>query len=99
MDTDVTLRRVALCLGALPAGEWPEQDHAGSWTVTDYLLASLIDEVRQLTWLTAKANGAKQLERPAPMYRPGTSKAKPQPKKQSWGDFARQLASIAKRNG
>jgi hypothetical protein len=100
LDPAVTPRRIANALAALPAGCWPEPDHPGSWSITDHLLATLIDEVRQLTWLTARVGGSKNAPRPEPIARPGAKAAAQVTKpRQSWGDFARQLVGIAKRNG
>lgn len=92
MDENVSLRRVAVALNALPMGSWPETDHGASWTVTDYLLCNVIDEIRTLTWLMARVNGAKRAKRPEPVYRPGTRKpAVESTGRRSWIDFARAL--------
>jgi len=50
---------------------WPDPDHPASWSVTDYLLATVIDCVRENTYVTALAAGAKHVEKPKPSYRPG----------------------------
>jgi hypothetical protein len=99
LDDSVSLRRVALALSALPPGTWPDSDHVASWSITEHLLAVLIDEVRQLTWLTARAAGAKHVARPEPMQRPGArrrSKASDSAGdgKVSWSDFTRSMMAL-----
>jgi hypothetical protein len=82
-----------LALENLPAGFWPETEHAGSWTVEAYLLANVIDAIRELTYVTAKVNGAKQARKPEPVWRPG------QPIKSNgktaWTDFGKALSLAA----
>lgn len=94
LDPQVSLRRVALALRGLPMGAWPDPDHAASWSITDHLLATLVDEVRQLTWITASVNSKHKIKRPAPLERPGGGLAKPK-RKGSWADFTRRLSKGA----
>jgi len=85
LDEHVSLRRVAVALRGLPMGAWPDPDHPASWSVTDHLLANLVDSVRELTWITAQANSKHKVKRPDPVFRPGQR----QPRRQSWSDLAR----------
>jgi len=70
-------------LNRLPPGCWPDPDHPASWSVTDHLLATLVDSVRELTWITASANSKHKIKRPDPVFRPGDR----QPRKQAWRDL------------
>jgi len=91
MDPSVSLRRVDLALRGLPMGVWPDAESPASWHVSDYLLANLIDAVRELTWVVARTNGAKA-KKPDPVYRPGSRRpGKPAQKRGSWAEFARSL--------
>jgi hypothetical protein len=68
-------------------GVWPEANHAASWTAEAYLLANVLDAVRELTWVLIKVNADKNasVKRPEPTYRPGARSAmKP---KTRWGDL------------
>ena len=94
-DPATTPRRLALALQYLPAGCWPDPEHPASWTVEAYLLAGLVDAVRELTYLTAKVNGVKQAKRPEPVWRPGAKAPKAQGGKVAWGDFGRALGQTA----
>jgi hypothetical protein len=68
LDPAVTPRRIAVLIDRVPpharrGGEW--------WSVEAELLALLVDHVANLTWITARAAGAKNVPRPRPMARPG----------------------------
>jgi len=43
-----------------------------AWSITETLLAVLIDEVRMSNWLYASAHSDKTIPRPEPVRRPGT---------------------------
>ena len=45
----------------------------GSWSSVEGLLATLIDEVRQQTWVYIQSHTERKIPRPAPMRRPGLS--------------------------
>lgn len=93
LDPAVSLRRVKVLGERLPAGAWPNPDHALSWAPEAYLLAQLIDEVSALTYLMARAYGGKP-RRPKPFPRPGkTGKdRRPAPKpRTSWSSLAGKL--------
>lgn len=75
----------------LPMGAWPEQEHAASWSVTDYLLANLIDAVRENTWITARVAGGKNIPKPDPHWRPGDGPSTRRGRKIKWTDLARAL--------
>lgn len=72
-DPNVSLRKIDVALKHLPPGYWPDPQHPASWTMTDYLLAQVIDEVRQLAWITAQVNSKRKVERPKPVWRPQTT--------------------------
>jgi hypothetical protein len=46
------------------------------WSNVEGLLAALIDEVRQLSWMYASANSGKSLPKPEPVKRPGISQTR-----------------------
>lgn len=63
----VSTRRVHVLLERLP----PHARRGGErWSVEAELLASLIDNVAMLTWVTMRANGAKNVAKPKPVTRP-----------------------------
>lgn len=67
LDPGVSLRRVHVLLRRLP----PHYRRGGQqWSTESELLAYLIDHVANLTWVTLKANGAKNAPRPKPVPRP-----------------------------
>lgn len=64
---------------SIPEDELPE--HHGDaekapWSSTDSLIATLIDEIRYLSWLYAQAHSKNKLPRPQPMARPGVKASK-----------------------
>lgn len=69
-------------------GVWPDPEHAASWSTTDYLLAGLIDAVRENTYVTALAAGAKHVRKPEPCYRPGKKAGRGAGTKMAWKDLA-----------
>lgn len=53
---------------------------AAQWSVTDYLLASVVDQLAEANWMFATVNrdeDAEPLEYPKPVPRPGTSDRTP----------------------
>jgi hypothetical protein len=46
----------------------------GKWSSLEILLASLIDEMRQNSWLYVQAHSDKSVPRPSPVPRPGLAK-------------------------
>lgn len=73
----VSPRRLAVLLDHLP----PSARRPGQqWSTEAELLAVVIDHLAQLTWVTAKAAGAKNLARPTPVRRPGDRYAAPPPR-------------------
>jgi hypothetical protein len=71
------------------------------------LLAGLIDQVAELTWVTLRVNGSKNAARPKPVPRPDRRPQRPAPPRGqlengqpppvqagTWMDAARQLAAI-----
>jgi hypothetical protein len=66
-DPRTSLRRVHVLLDRLP----PDARRGGEhWSIESELLAVLIDSVAQLTWITMRANGAKNARKPKPIPRP-----------------------------
>lgn len=80
------LPRVARLVKKLPPGAFPYSDTRAAWSMESHLLASLIEQVEWLAWLTAAVNSKKKPKKPKPFPRPG-DKAKKQ-KKVSWADAA-----------
>jgi hypothetical protein len=101
MDQGVSLRRVGVALEALPMGAWPDRDHSASWSTTDHLLASVLDAIRELTWVVAASMSGKKGERPKPITRPGDRRpaVKPHGDKTDWGAFAQMLRSMGASDG
>jgi hypothetical protein len=67
LDPRVTLRRVWVLLHRLP----PSVRRPGeAWSTEAELLATVIDHLAYLTWVTLKAAGAQSAQRPRPMQRP-----------------------------
>lgn len=103
LDPAVSTRRVAVLLDRLPPYARRYGEH---WSTEAELLAVLVDAVQELTWVTLKAAGAKNVNRPRPIPRPGSaarravapSAAPPSAdgaaRSPSWHDAARQLAAI-----
>jgi len=48
-----------------------------SWSSVESLLALLIDEVRNLTWVQVQSRSDSKVPRPEPVRRPGASRRKP----------------------
>lgn len=86
----MSARKALLLLTALPAesafisaiapsldatvGDGPER----LWSTTDQLLASVLDAVREMSWILASVNSKGKVRRPEPLPRPGP---KPDPTK------------------
>lgn len=103
LDPRVSLRRVHVLLDNLP----PQARRPGEqWSTEAELLALLVDHIANLTWVTLKAAGAKNVSRPQPLRRPPPSRAVPRPAAQpddaepgqvkaaTWGQAAQALAAI-----
>lgn len=69
LDPTVTLRRIWVLARRLPAGSWPDQHSALSWSVEAHLLAGVLDALAALTFVTIKAYGGKP-PKPKPFPRP-----------------------------
>jgi hypothetical protein len=67
LDPEVSTRRVHVLLERLPPAARRGGEH---WSTEAELLASLIDHVAQLTYVTLKAAGAKTVTKPTPVKRP-----------------------------
>lgn len=87
LDPATTLRRVKTLTERLPAGSWPDVEHAMSWSTESYLLAQLVDEVAALTWVTARVYGGKSAA-PKPFPRPAPPRRAP---RSTWADVAAEL--------
>lgn len=93
LDPGVSTRRVWVLLERLP----PQARRGGEqWSVEAELLAGLIDQVANLTWITLQAHGAKGVTRPQPVPRPPGRRAaaEAQADRGGWGDVLRQLSGI-----
>jgi hypothetical protein len=86
-----TLRRVHVLLTRLPSGSWHKGNGPGSWSTESYLLASVIDAVNQMVWVTVAANSKKAPKPPKPIPRPG---AQEKEKKSSWSDLQTALTGM-----
>lgn len=73
-EPGLPLGRFAALLERLP----PWARNGGQpWSTESELLAGLIDSVAQLTWVTLRAHGAKNVARPKPIPRPGQRRPRP----------------------
>jgi hypothetical protein len=69
LDPAVSTRRVGVLVDRLP----PYARNTGEqWSTEAELLAVLVDHVANLTWVTLRAHGAKNVARPRPVPRPGS---------------------------
>lgn len=57
-----------------------ESDDAVGWDTNSYLLASVVDAVRENTYVTAQVNSKKKLKPPEPLKVPGAGARKPEKK-------------------
>lgn len=76
LDPSVTLRRVWVLVNRLPPGAWADHEHDASWSIEAHLLASAIDALNQLTWVTVATNSKSKPKRPKPVKRPGDTARK-----------------------
>lgn len=72
----LTPRRMLVLLRRIPPGPFfPRHDHPSAWSEEAHLLASVIDSLGNLIWMTAQANSPKRrVPRPKPVTRPGARK-------------------------
>jgi hypothetical protein len=107
LDPATTPRRLMVLAEYLPP--WARAP-GEQWSIEAELLAVLVDSVAQLTWITARASGAKNVRRPKPLPRPARRAVRPSTassgpraaasgpdgpaKAASWLDAAAQLAAI-----
>lgn len=104
LDSRTSTRRVRVLLDRLP----PQARRFGEqWSTEAELLALLIDHVANLTWITLKAHGAKNVARPRPIARPRDVRnanrvtghetapgSRGESQAGSWADAARMLAGM-----
>ena len=76
LDPSVTLRRIWVLGRRLPAGSWPEEHSPMSWSVEAHLLASVLDALAALTFITIKAAGGKPTK-PTAFPRPKPKRTPP----------------------
>lgn len=69
-DPAITPRRMWVLLTNLPPGSLAGE-HAGSWTIESYLLASVLDAINTLTWVQVAKSSKSKPKRPKPTPRPG----------------------------
>jgi hypothetical protein len=105
LDPQVSTRRVHVLLERLPP--WARTP-GEAWSVEADLLALLVDHVANLTWITLRAYGAKNVTRPRPIPRPprlltpsrdgatapGPAADRGPGKASSWMEAARMLAGM-----
>lgn len=91
---EATLRRVWVLLTRLPLGAWQKEQGAASWTQESYLLASVIDAVNQLAWVTVAANSKTKPKPPKPVPRPGQRKQGTGGTKVAWKDLHKTLGMV-----
>jgi len=94
LDPKVSTRRVHVLLERLPPAARRGGEH---WSVEAELLASLIDHVAQLTYVTLKAHGAKSPPKPTPVKRPpprGQLPPEPSSRAGSWAEGITALAAM-----
>lgn len=88
----MTVRKFRVLLRGLPMSANTRAEWNGGWSVTDHLLADVVEAVwatRAAVIATVTTKPGKRLELDAPRYpRPGP---KEQPKKSSWGGLVRSL--------
>lgn len=76
-------RRLAVLVKHLPRDSATLQElhgEAALWSVTDYLLASVVDQIAEANWMFATVNrdeDAEPLEYPQPVPRPATGEDEP----------------------
>jgi hypothetical protein len=105
LDPAVTPRRVMVLARGLP----PRFRNTGEqWSTEAHLLAHLADRVAELTWITMRAHGAKNVARPKPVprppqrggARPQRAQAAPEPRQPgevkhgSWADAIMAMAGM-----
>ena len=100
LDPRVTPRRILSLARRLPAGAWPDRTSAASWSTEAYLLAGVFDMLANLTFITARAYGAKSAQKPTPLDRPGEASASgtgrpPSGQRTRWAEVAKQLTGQA----
>lgn len=97
LDPSVTLRRIWSLGRRLPAGSWPNEHSPMSWSIEAHLLASVVDALGALTFVTIKANGGKPPQ-PKALPRPKAVRtpSRPDAPRKSWSQL---LAGMAKEPG
>lgn len=70
-DPGPSPRRMHHLLQALPSGAFPGVDHPAAWSTEAHLLAAVVDEVRNLTWVEVAKASKRRPKQPKPMPRPG----------------------------
>lgn len=82
-EGDLSPRRALSLIAGLPTGtaSWAhlagEEDLTG-WDTQTFLLAGLIDSVRENTFATVQVNSKKKLKQPEPFPVPGSKKKRPE---------------------
>lgn len=95
LEPRVTLRRIWTLARRLPPGAWPDHRDPMHWTIEAHLLASVLDALAGLTYVTVKAAGGKP-SRPKPWPRPKRRRElAPADGKRggTWADVARALVA------
>lgn len=96
LDPHTTARRIDVLARRLPPGSLPGDEADRGWTVEAHLLASLIDAVQILTFVTVRAAGGKP-GKPKPYPRPRVAGQRPagvdEPQRIPWRELGGILAT------
>jgi len=71
---DYSLPQAGRLIRRLPPGMLPYTDTQMAWSTETHMLASLIEQIQWLTWVTVAANSKKKPDKPKPVKRPGAKK-------------------------
>ncbi|MEU9405952.1 hypothetical protein AB0E08_09620 [Streptomyces sp. NPDC048281] len=81
----LSARRLAVLVSHLPRDSATQRElhgEAADWSVTDHLLAAVVDQLAEANWMFATVNrdeDAEPLEYPKPVPRPRSERALPEP--------------------
>lgn len=71
LTDEFTPRRLMVLLKYMPAGTMPWEESAAAWSQESHLLADVIDNLRELTWVTVSLWARSHKPHPPPLPRPG----------------------------
>lgn len=95
-------RRVLVFVRNMPVGSktyaaLSDDQRSEGWDVQGYLTASLVDAVRENTYVTAQVQTKKKLTRPEPMDVPGRKAKKPKAKTNMFAQVAAKQMQAARK--